>query len=121
MTRFTLCYQVPRPLHPVRGAFRHHQEFVPLLPHIPNTTTLGQAHSHRKLLPSVWGGDGPFRQKLPHKIPVLKAHRTPQMDKVGGYFLNPGLFRTHGNLRKMTMDDQNRKCIPLVQGIYGRM
>ena len=89
--------------------------------HIPNTTRLGLAHSHSKLAPSVWGGDGPFRQKLPYKIPVLKAQRTGQMDKVGGYFLNLGVFRGHGNLRKMSMDDQNSKCITLVEGIYGRM
>ena len=88
---------------------------------IPNTTRLSQAHSHSKLAPSVWGGDGPFRQRLPYKIPVLKAHRTRQMDKVGVYFLNLGLFSRHGNLRKMSMDDQNSKCITLVEGIYGRM
>ena len=89
--------------------------------HIPNTSRLGQAHSHSKLAPSVWGGDGPFRQKLPYKIPVLRADRTRQMNKVRGYFLNPGLFRMHGNLRKTSMNDQNSKCITLVEGIYGRM
>ena len=78
-----------------------------LLLHIPNTTRLGQVHSHSKLAPSVWGGDGPFRQKLPYKIPVLEAHCTRQMDKVGGSFLNLGLFRRHGNLIKLSMEDQN--------------
>ena len=78
-------------------------------------------HSHNKLATTVWGGDGPFRQKLPYKIPVLKAHRTRQMDMVGGNFLNPGLFHRHGNIRKMSMDDQNSTCITLVEGIYGCM
>ena len=80
-----------------------------------------KALSHNKLAPSVWGRDGPFRQKLPYKIPVLKARRTRQLDKVGGYFLKPGPFRRHANLRKMSMDDQNSKCITQVEGIYGRM
>ena len=85
------------------------------------TQLLGQTHGHSKLAPSVWGGDGPFCRKLPYTIPVLKGHRTGQMDKVGGYFVNPGLFHRHGNLRKVSMDDQNSKCIILVEGIYGRM
>ena len=88
---------------------------------LPSTARLGQAHGHSKFTPSVWGGAVPFRPKLPYKIPVLKAHRTRQMDRVGGYFLNPGMFLRHGNLRKMSMDDQNSKCITLAEGIYGRM
>ena len=82
---------------------------------------LGWAHSHSKSALSVWRGDGPFRQKRPYKIPVLKAHRTRQMDKMGGYFLILGLFLRHGNLTKMSMDDQNSKRITLVEGIYGPM
>ena len=50
-------------------------------------------------------------------IPVLKDHRTRQLDKVGGYF--PGVFRRRGNLRKMSMDDQSSKCITRVEGIFG--
>ena len=60
-------------------------------------------------------------QKLPYMMPVLKAHGTCQMGKMGGCFLIPGLFRRHGNLRKVSMDDQNSKCITLVEGIYGCM
>ena len=48
----------------------------------------------------------------------MKAHRTRQLDKVGGYFLNPGLFRRYGNLRKRNMHDQNSKCITRVEGIF---
>ena len=40
------------------------------------------------LATSVWGADGAFRQELPNAIPVLNAHHTRQMDKVGGYFVN---------------------------------
>ena len=58
-----------------------------LLLHLLNASRLGQTHSHSKLAPSVWGGDSPFCQKPPYTIPVLKAHRTRQMNKVGGYFL----------------------------------
>ena len=55
-----------------------------LLLHLPNTIWLGQRHGESKLAPSVWGGDGPFHQKLLHTVPFLKAHCTRQTDKVGG-------------------------------------
>ena len=76
-------------------------------------------HGHGTFAPSMCAGDGTFRQKLCNTIPVLKAHRTRQTDKVGGHFRNPGLFRTHGNLIKKNMADQSSYCMTLVEGIYG--
>ena len=69
-----------------------------LLLYLLNTATLGQTHSHSKLAPSVWGGDGLFRQNLPNAQSVWQAYRTLKMDNVGGHFLDLGPLRSHGVL-----------------------
>ena len=79
---------------------------------------MDQTHAHSKSPPSMRGGDGPFRQKLPNTIRVLKAQCARQMDKVGGYFFNPGLFRRHGNVGKMNMNDHSSKCITRLECIF---
>ena len=76
-----------------------------LLLHIPNTTRWGQAHATANWRRGCGEEMADSAKKRPHNVPVLEAHRTRQMDKVGGYMLNPGVFRRHGNLRKMSMDD----------------
>ena len=61
----------------------------------------------------------PRKQK--HAKVKAPAAATREDDKECHKLFNLGFFRSHGNLRKMSMDDQNSKCISLVEGIYGRM